>query len=96
MLLPGEQDFTASSHDSSDANSLVMVTLRQATSINVSNSGVYFKTSSAYFLVGMEVYVTSDFVVDGSNPEEIMGAGVRIDKLEGSDFGVAIHFLPAI
>ena len=64
-------------------------------SINVSHSGVYFKTSSAYFLLGMEVYVTSDFVVDGPNPEEIMGAVVRIDKLEGSDFGVAIHFLPA-
>jgi hypothetical protein len=30
--LLGEQDFAASSHDSFDANSLVMVTLRQATS----------------------------------------------------------------
>src|ERR1700687_1426762 len=32
MLLLGEQDFAASGHDSLDANSLVMVTLRQATS----------------------------------------------------------------
>ena len=32
MLLSGEQDFTAGSHDSFDGNSLVMVTLRQATS----------------------------------------------------------------
>jgi len=31
MLLLGEQDFAASGHDSFDANSLVMVTLRQAT-----------------------------------------------------------------
>src|ERR1019366_8502801 len=31
MLLLGEQDFAASNHDSFDANSLVMVTLRQAT-----------------------------------------------------------------
>ena len=46
---------------------------------------MYFKTSSAYFLLGMEVYVTSDFAVDGPNPEEIMGAVVRIDKLEGSE-----------
>jgi hypothetical protein len=30
--LLGEQDFAASSHDSFDANSLVMVTLRQVTS----------------------------------------------------------------
>jgi hypothetical protein len=30
--LLGEQDFAASNHDSFDANSLVMVTLRQATS----------------------------------------------------------------
>src|ERR1700693_2635174 len=33
MLLLGEQDFAASGHDSLDANSLVMVTLRQATSL---------------------------------------------------------------
>jgi len=32
MLLLGEQDFAASGHDSLDANRLVMVTLRQATS----------------------------------------------------------------
>ena len=32
MLLLGEQDFAASGHDSFDANSLVMVTLRQSTS----------------------------------------------------------------
>jgi len=33
MLLLREQDFTASGHDTLDAKSLVMVTLRQATSI---------------------------------------------------------------
>jgi hypothetical protein len=44
----------------------------------------------------MEVCLTSDFVVDGPNSEEIMAIVVRIDKLEGSGFGVAIHFLPAI
>src|ERR1019366_6035071 len=32
MRLLGEQDFAASNHDSFDANSLLMVTLRQATS----------------------------------------------------------------
>jgi hypothetical protein len=32
MLLLGEQNFAANGHDSFDANSLVMVTLRQATS----------------------------------------------------------------
>src|ERR1019366_3563984 len=35
MLLLGEQDFAASGHDSFDANSLVMVTLRQATSTHL-------------------------------------------------------------
>jgi hypothetical protein len=34
MLLLGEQDFAASGHDSFDANSLVMVTLRQATRLS--------------------------------------------------------------
>ncbi len=33
MLLLGEQDLAANGHDSLDANSLVMVTLRQATSV---------------------------------------------------------------
>jgi hypothetical protein len=66
------------------------------TSINVSHSGVYFKTPSPHYLLGMEVYVTSDFVVAGPNRAEIIGAVVRIDKLEDSGFGVAIHFLPAI
>ena len=32
MLLLGEQNFAANDHDSFDANGLVMVTLRQATS----------------------------------------------------------------
>jgi hypothetical protein len=32
MLLLGEQEFTVTGHDSFDANGLVMVTLRQATS----------------------------------------------------------------
>ncbi len=32
MLLLGEHDFAATGHDSLDADSLVMVTLRQATS----------------------------------------------------------------
>ena len=45
--------------------------------------------------MGMEVYVTRDFVVAGPNRAEIMGAVVRIDKLEDG-FGIAIHFLPAI
>jgi hypothetical protein len=38
MLLLGEQDFAASNHDSFDANSLVMVTLRQATSVENENT----------------------------------------------------------
>jgi hypothetical protein len=64
------------------------------TSINVSHSGVYFKTSSAHYLLGIEVYVTGDFVVGGPNLREIMGAVVRIDELEDG-FGVGIYFLPS-
>jgi hypothetical protein len=39
--LLGEQDFAASSHDSFDANSLVMVTLRQATRLQPCPGGMY-------------------------------------------------------
>jgi hypothetical protein len=63
-------------------------------SVNVSHTGVYFKTSSGHYLLGMEVYVTRDFVVAGPNRAEIMGAIVRIDKLEDNGFGVG-NSLPA-
>jgi hypothetical protein len=65
------------------------------TSLNVSHSGVYFKTSSSHYLLGMEVLVTTDFVVGGPNREESMGTVVRIDEVEDG-FGVAIRFLPAV
>ena len=65
-------------------------------SFNVSHTGAYFKTPSSHYVLGMEVYVTNDFVVGGPNHEEILGAVVRIDTLEDGGFGVAIHFLPAI
>jgi hypothetical protein len=64
------------------------------TSFNVSHTGAYFKTSSAHYLLGIEVYVTGDFVVGGPNLREIMGAVVRLDELEDG-FGVAIYFLPS-
>jgi hypothetical protein len=63
---------------------------------NVSWAGVYLKTSAAHYVLGMTLYLTSDFVEADPNREEIMGAVVRIDKLEDGRFGVAVDFTSAI
>jgi hypothetical protein len=66
------------------------------TSFNVSGTGVYLETSAAHYFLGMTVGSTRDFVADDPNSEEIMGAVVRVDKLENGKFGVAVHFTSAV
>jgi hypothetical protein len=44
----------------------------------------------------MTVGSTRDFIADDPNSEEIMGAVVRVDKLENGKFGVAVHFTSAV
>jgi hypothetical protein len=66
------------------------------TSYNVSRSGVYLKTSAAHYVLGMTLYLTRDFVEADPNREEIMGAVVRVDKLEDGKFAVAVDFTSAV
>jgi hypothetical protein len=63
---------------------------------NVSRAGVYLKTSATHYFLGMTLGLTRDFVVNDPKWEEIMGAVVRIDKLEDGKFGVAVDFTLAV
>jgi hypothetical protein len=62
------------------------------TTFNVSRAGVYFATSSAHYLLGINVYVTRDFLPGDPMNREEMGSVVRVEKLEDDRFGIAIHF----
>ena len=63
---------------------------------NVSRAGVYLKTSATHYCLGMTLGLTRDFVTDDPSREEIMGAVVRVDKLEDGNFGVAVDFTSAV
>jgi hypothetical protein len=65
-------------------------------SYNVSRSGISLKTSATHYVLGMTLYLTRDFVEADTNREEIMGAVVRVDKLEDGKFGVAVDFTSAV
>jgi hypothetical protein len=65
-------------------------------SYNVCRSGVSLKTSATHYVLGMTLYLTRDFVEADTNREEIMGAVVRVDKLEDGKFGVAVDFTSAV
>jgi PilZ domain len=61
------------------------------TTLNVSQEGLYFATSEGHYAPGINVYVTSDFRPESSINYAMAGVVVRVDKLEGDNWGVAIH-----
>jgi hypothetical protein len=66
------------------------------TTFNVSWAGVYLKTLASHYVLGMTLYLTSDFVEADPNREEFMGAVVRVDKLADGKFGVAVDLTSAV
>jgi hypothetical protein len=52
---------------------------------------LYFTASAGYYFPGMNVYVTSDFQPGSPINRSVQGAVVRVEKLENSQFGVAIQ-----
>jgi hypothetical protein len=46
-------------------------------------------------MLGMSVYVTTDFQPDSPLNSTFMGVVVRIDKLDPERWGIAIHVLSA-
>ena len=63
------------------------------TTFNISETGLYLGTSASHYFPGMNVYVTSDFQPESPMNRSVMGCVVRIEELEGGQFGVAIQIL---
>jgi PilZ domain-containing protein len=63
------------------------------TTLNVSQSGLYFATGRDHYYPGMNVIVTFDSRSDNLMPQEYIGDIVRLDRLGESKWGVAIRIL---
>ena len=63
------------------------------TTLNASQDGLYFPTEADHYVLGMSVYVTTDFQPDSPLNATFVGVVVRIDKLESDRLGIAIHVL---
>jgi hypothetical protein len=61
------------------------------TILNGSQDGLYFSTGTNHYVIGMTVYVTTDFQPDSPLNSTFVGVVVRIDKLESDKRGIAIH-----
>jgi hypothetical protein len=63
------------------------------TTLDASQDGLYFPTQAVHYVLGMSVYVTTDFQPDSPLNTTFVGVVVRIDKLDMEKWGVAIHVL---
>jgi hypothetical protein len=63
------------------------------TTLNVSRNGLYFVTSSEYYCVGMNVIVSLNFGPDDPMHRDQIGDVVRMERVSGNKWGVAIRIL---
>jgi len=63
------------------------------TTLNTSEDGLYFPTQAGHYVLGMGVYVTTDFGPDSPLHSTFVGVVVRIDKLNSDNWGIAIHVI---
>jgi PilZ domain len=63
------------------------------TTVNISPDGLYFTTSAGHYTIGTNVYVTGDFQPGSPIHKALPGAIVRVDRLDGERFGIAIQIL---
>jgi hypothetical protein len=61
---------------------------------NISESGLYFATSTRHYSPGMNVYVTQDFQPGSPMNRSVAGSVVRVEELPSGQLGVAIQILP--
>ena len=64
------------------------------TTFNISEAGLYFATSSGHYILGMNVYVTSDFQPGSPMNRSVAGSVVRVEELGNGQLGIAIQILP--
>jgi PilZ domain len=64
------------------------------TTFDVSQNGLYFATSAGHYTPGVSVYVTGDYQPGSPMKHSVSGVVVRVDKLDGGKWGVAIHIHP--
>ena len=65
------------------------------TTLNVSQDGLYFHGKAVHYVVGMGVYLTTDFRLDSPLNSTFVGVVVRIDILDSDRRGIAIHVISA-
>jgi hypothetical protein len=63
------------------------------TTSNASEDGLYFPTQADHYVLGMSVFVTTDFQPDSPLHSTFVGVVVRIDNLNPKEWGIAIHVL---
>jgi hypothetical protein len=61
--------------------------------LNISQGGLYFATTSGHYFPGMNVIVTPNFRPNDSLQREYIGDVVRLERLEDGKWGVAIRIL---
>ena len=58
---------------------------------NVSRTGLYFETWSAYYCEGQSLLVTRNYRADDLANRQEQATVVRVDKFANGRFGVAVH-----
>jgi hypothetical protein len=61
------------------------------TTLNTSRSGLYFRTKSKHYYVGMRVSVILGYEKDDPCNSASFGEVVRIDQLKDGSFGIAVR-----
>jgi hypothetical protein len=60
-------------------------------SVNTSSNGFYFTTQAKHYYVGMRLSATLGYTPNDPCNSESFGEVVRIDRLEGGRFGIAVQ-----
>jgi hypothetical protein len=61
------------------------------TTVNVSQDGLYLAASAGHYAPDMSVYITSDYQPGSPMNHALTGLVIRVEKLEGDKWGVAIQ-----
>src|SRR5579863_8092022 len=60
---------------------------------DISRTGFYFTTASGHYYMGMRVYATIGYKADDPVIRESLCEVVRLERLAGEKWGVAVHIV---